>query len=221
MTQVSEAPNEPPEWLPMGVVVLEPQPYRRMVRTLREFEGWRCLWRVPISAALFIAVPLSLIAATVGAAAVAGDDFYLHTGIVAAIISVIGSAYLHPRLMRRQLHRKVIANRLWTWEQPNPDTHVRILVRDPDVDRAKRALRQAGFNPGPFMTRLGTTPADAPELNVQVGVEEPATHAQSSSDEDRIQRMANALDAARIRARIAGIDLPRRSRAEPREDISR
>lgn len=192
--------------------MLEPQPYRRMVRTLREFEGWRCLWRVPVSAALFIAVPVSLIAATVAAAAIAGDDFYLHTGIAAAIISVTGSAYLHPRLMRRQLHRKIIANRLWTWEQPNPETHVRILVREPDIDRAKRALRQAGFNPGPFMTPLGTTPADAPELNVQMGVEEPAAHLQSSSDEDRVRRMADALEGYRIRARIAGIDVPRPAR---------
>jgi hypothetical protein len=182
-----------------------------MVRTLREFEGWRSLWRVPVSGALFVAVPLGFVAVAVAAAAIAGDDFDFQTAIVAAVVAVIGSNYVIPRLARRQLHRKLVAERLWTWEKPNPGTHVRVLVRESDVDEAKRVLRRAGFNPGMLMTRLVSPPPDALDLDVQVGVEEPEAHPQSSSDDDRVRRMASALETAGLRARVAGIDVPRRA----------
>jgi hypothetical protein len=199
----------------VNAIIVQKQPYRRMVRTLREFEGWRCLWRVPTSAALFVAVPLFLIGITVAATAIAGDSFDVDPALVAAIVGVGGSSYVYPRLARRELHRKLIADRLWTWEKPNPATHVQILLRDADVDDAKRRLRRAGFNPGTFMTRVGSPPSDAPELEVQVGVEEPEAHIQSSSDEDQVRRMADALDTARIRARVAGVDVPRSEDAAP------
>jgi hypothetical protein len=188
---------------------MQPQSYRRMVHTLCEFESWRCLWRLPVSVALFAAVPLFLIGVAVAAGAVAGDDFDLKTGIAAAVLGVGGSTYLYPRLARRQFHRKLIADRLWTWEKPNPSTHVRILLRENDVDEAKRVLRRAGFNPGIFMTHLASDVLDAPDLNIQVGIDEPEARPQSSSDKERVDRIAGALNASGIRARVAGIDVPR------------
>lgn len=76
-----------------------------------------------------------------------------------------------------------------------------------------RTLRRAGFNPGVFMTRLGTAVPDAPDLNIRVGAEEPKAHPQSASCEDGARRIAAALDSAAIRARVGGIDLPRRAAA--------
>ena len=187
---------------------MQPQPHRRMIRTLREFEGWRCLWRVPASAALFAAVPLFLIGVSVGAMAIAGDDFDLDTGVVAAVVSVVGSTFLYPQLVRGQLHRRLIATRLATWESPNPATSVPLLIREPHIQAATHVLRRAGFNPGVTMLRLTATPTDARDLDVQLRVEEPAAHPQSSSDEDRVQRVAHALDVAGIRARVAGVDVP-------------
>ncbi|MEX2413029.1 MAG: hypothetical protein WD399_05185 [Thermoleophilaceae bacterium] len=179
-----------------------------MVRTLYEFEGWRCLWRIPASALLFVTVPLFLVGVMVAATTIDGDGSNFQRGIIAAVVAVGGGTYLYPRLNGRQLHRKVIADRLWTWEAPNPPTHIQIALRDIGVDRARHVLRRAGFNPGAFRTPLSAPPDDAPDLNVRVGVEEPAAHPQSSSDRDRAERMADALDAAGIRARIAGIDVP-------------
>jgi len=183
-----------------------------MVRTLREFEGWRSLWwRLPASTLGFVAVPVLAIGAGVLAAAISGDDFGVGRAVVAAVVATVASTYIYPRLSRRQLHRAVIANRLWTWEKPNPSTQVQVLVREPDKDDAKRALRRAGFNPGVFMARLSTPPADAQDLSFRIGVEEPEAHPQSSSDEERVRRIAHALDAAGIRARVAGHDVPSRA----------
>jgi hypothetical protein len=195
-----------------GAVVLQPQPYARMVRTLREFEGWRSLWwRIPASALAFIAVPVLAIGAGVLAAAISGDDFGVGRAVVAAVVATLASTYIHARLSRRQLHRTVVADPLWTWEKPNPATQVQVLVRECEVEDAKAVLRRTGFNPGVFMTRLSTPPADAQDLNVRVGVEEPEAHPQSSSDADRVRRMARALGDAGIRARVAGRDVPSRA----------
>ena len=191
----------------MGVVVVEKQPYRRMVRTLREFEGWRCLWRVPVSALLFVAVPVLLVAVTFAGTAIAGSDFNATTALIAAAVTVGGSTYVLPRLTDRELHRKLIADRLWTWEEPNPSTTVSVLLREADVDEAKRALRNAGFNPGIYMTTLSMPPDDAPALNVRVNVEEPRAHPQSVSDDDRVTRIGNALRRAALTARVGGLEV--------------
>jgi hypothetical protein len=181
-----------------------------MVRALREFEGWRCLWRVPASGLLYLAVPILFVGLAVSGAAISGNDFNVETAVIAAVVTVVGSTYVIPRLSRRQLHRKLIAERLWTWEKPNPATDVPVLIRELDVDEAKRVLRRAGFNPGPFMTKLGAPPDDARDLSVRFGVQEPEAHPQSASDEDRVRRVAEALSAVGIRARVAAVDVPGR-----------
>jgi hypothetical protein len=54
--------------------------------------------------------------------------------------------------------RGVIADRLWTWEKPNPRTEVHVLVASDDVSAARTALRRARFNPQVFGVRLGRRP---------------------------------------------------------------
>jgi hypothetical protein len=60
-------------------------------------------------------------------------------------------------------------------------------------------------------------PSDAPHLNYKINAHEPDAFPQSSSDEDRVQRLVRALTAARLDARVAGVDTDahRRSLTDP------
>ncbi len=171
------------------VLVSEPLPFWTMVARFRQFEGWRCLWRLPVAALAYAIVPLTFIGATVLAAYIAGDNFGLAT-----------------RLARWQLHRKIIANRFWTFEKPNPATEVPTLLRSPDVVAARAALCRARFNPLVCSVSVGSPPSDAPDLDVKVAVHEPQAWTQSASDDDRTRRMVGVLERAGIRAHVGGVD---------------
>jgi hypothetical protein len=75
---------------------------------------------------LYAFVPLFFIGATVLTAFIAGNDFNLETAIVAAVIGLGATGILGPRLARRRLHRRLIADRLWSFEKPNPPTEVQV-----------------------------------------------------------------------------------------------
>lgn len=187
-------------------IIVDEQPFWRMVVRLREFEGWRCLWRVPVAALLYAIVPLAFVGATVLAAYIAGDDFDFRTAVASAIVVVGATALLAPGLARRHFHRKVIADRLWTFEKPNPATQVFVLLRSADEQAARLALRRAKLNPQHYGLRFSLPPPDAPDLDHRLAVQEPAAWAQAVSDEDRIRRIAGVLTKAGIRARVGGID---------------
>jgi hypothetical protein len=185
--------------------------FRGSVTTLRAFEGVGCLWRVGAAIATYVVVRAVPIAAAIVIAVTAVDGRVLQATVSATIAIAFDEV---AKGMRARLPWEgLVVTRLATWEAPNPPTHVSILVGEADVDRAKRALREAGFNPGVFMTSIASPPPDAPELGIKVSVEEPEAHPQSSSDENREQRMADALDAVGVRARISMIDVPRRAAA--------
>jgi hypothetical protein len=57
------------------------------------------------------------------------------------------------------------------------------------------------------MLQLGTPPEDAPELRFRVAVQEPERWKRSSSDADRVKRIAEVLRKAGFRARVAGAEL--------------
>ncbi len=188
------------------VLVSEPLPFWTMVARFRQFEGWRCLWRLPVAALAYAIVPLTFIGATVLAAYIAGDNFGLATAIVSAAVVGVATALLVPRLARWQLHRKIIANRFWTFEKPNPATEVPTLLRSPDVVAARAALCRARFNPLVCSVSVGSPPSDAPDLDVKVAVHEPQAWTQSASDDDRTRRMVGVLERAGIRAHVGGVD---------------
>jgi len=176
-----------------------------MFGLLREFEGWRCLWRLPIAALVYAIVPLTFLGATVLAAYVAGDDFDLQRAILSAIVVVGATAFLAPRLARRELHRKIITRRLWTFRKPNPATEVHVLLRSPDAETARTALRRAKFNPYVDLS-LDTPPDDARDLDLKIAVHEPEAWPQSASDDDRTRRIVATLERAGIKARVGGVD---------------
>jgi hypothetical protein len=201
----------------VAAIVVEEQPFWRMVEKLREFEGARSLWRVPVAGLLRAAVPLALIAATVLGAFIARDGFNAYTAILSAIIVLAGTKWLAPLLARRFPWRGVIADRLWTWEKPNPRTEVHVLVAAKDTSAARTALRRAGFNPQVFGVRVGVPPESAPDLDYRLGIHEPEAWPQSDSDHDRNRRILAALREAGIRAYVGGVpSLPIPTDPEPR-----
>jgi hypothetical protein len=189
------------------MIVLSPQPYRRMVRVLREFEGWRCLWRLPLAAVMFLAVVLLPLGGTVAGIYI-GASLKLIAVVAGAAVS-LGSAGIASAMWRRRPWRGIVAHRLWTFEAPAPATEVPVLVRnDKDVDVVYKALRRAHFNPS-SMLHIGTPPDDAPDLRFRVTVQEPERWKQSSSDADRVKRIADVLRKAGSPSRVAGVDVLR------------
>jgi hypothetical protein len=186
------------------VVVLSPLPYRRMVRALREFEGWWCLWRLPVAAVMLLAVALLPLAGTVMGIYI-GASLKL-TAVVVGSAVTLGSGAIAAALWRRKPWRGIIARRLWTFEAPAPATEVQVLVCNEDVDVLCKRLRRAHFNPSSKLY-LGTPPDDAPELRFLVRIQEPARWKRSSSDADRVKRIADVLRKAGLRARVAGLDV--------------
>lgn len=178
-----------------------------MAARLRDFEGWRCLWRLPVAGILYAAVPLILLGATVAGAAIAGSEFNLRTAVVSAVVVLFGTGLVAPRLARRQLHRKIIAERLRSWQKPNPATEVQVLLPRANSEAARAALRRAGFNPGVYGLGLGSPPADAPDLDLKLAVQEPEAWPQSASDEDRTRRIVAVFRHAGLPARVGGVEV--------------
>ena len=177
-----------------------------MFARLQQFEQWRCWWRLPVAAFLYATVPLLSVVAVVLAAFIARGGFDLRTAVAAAVVVLVATSIVGPRLARRQFHRKVIADRLWRYERPNPATLAEVLIRAPDLEAARAALRSEKFNPGAHSASLGSPPPDAQDLNWRFGVCEPEAWPQSTSDEDRIRRIHAALGQAGILARVGGMD---------------
>jgi hypothetical protein len=120
--------------------------------------------------------------------------------IVGAAVSV-GSVGLAARIARRAPWRTIVAHRLRSYEQPNPTSFVELLLAVDDAPSAYPVLRRAHFNPT-YEAPVGQPPDDAPDLTARIGVYEPEAWVRSTSDEDRLRRIATALAAADIRARV-------------------
>lgn len=188
------------------VIVVREEPFWDMVGRLRQFEGWRCLWRLPVAAFAYVVGPLLLLGGTVLAAFIAGSDFDLRTAVVAALVASIVGVVLFPRFTQLRLHRKIVANRLWTFEKPNTPTEVPALLRSEDVEAARVVLRRAQFNPQAFGLSLAVPPDDASDLDYKIAVQEPEAWPQADSPEDRTERIVGVLRAAGLRARVGGVD---------------
>lgn len=183
--------------------------YREIVRTLWEFERWRCIGRLVASGVALLFAPVIFVALTVLAAYVAGDDFTLRAALIAAVIAG-GCAWFVPRLAGRQLHWQIIEKRRRLYQTPNTSTDTPVLVRSSDAHTARSALRRARFNPWGGGD-VPMPPSDAPHLNYKINAHEPDAFPQSVSDEDRVHRIVLALIAARLDARVAGVDTGARS----------
>jgi hypothetical protein len=178
--------------------------YWPSVRILRQYEGNKSLWRVPAGAVLFAAAPVVPLAGAFASIYVGANLEALHVALGVALATASSSAGEILRRRRDWFH--LVANRLWSFERPNPSTSVSVQIRESDRPAAQVALRGARFHPA---ATLLTGPAlpDAPDFTSQVRVEEPEAWATSFDDADRIDRIHAVLTAAGTRARVGGRDV--------------
>lgn len=203
----------------MPTVIVQRRPLRDAIRALRQFDGRGYLWRVPLALATYVAMRAIPIGAAVAIALVT-----VRGRVAEAILSAciaLGFEGLRNRLRVRLPWRAAIDNRLWSFEKPNPSTEVPIYLREDHVLVARTALRRGRFNPQVYGLRTGSPPQDARELTYKIGVHEPEAWPQSSSDRDRVRRMVEILKEARIRARVAGIDVFSDGTAATDQDFAR
>lgn len=194
-------------------IVVAQQPFWRMVRVLRDFEGWRCLWRVPIAGLLRVLPWVVGLAGGVGAIYIAANLEFVHVvvGVLAGAVSTTAATWL----ARREPWRSIIAGRLWTYERPEAVPETSVLVQPASLDRSVRALRRDKLNTARARA-ISAPPPNAPTLTTEIVVVEPSAWARSGSDADRIVRIAEILKGANVRARVAGRDVfPSTSEAVP------
>jgi hypothetical protein len=195
----------------------EHRPVLEMVRLLRAFEGQLAVQRIAIAGFAFCAINLLPFAGAIGGIYV-GANLKLGNVVAGAVLSV-GSGSLAIWLSRSSPWRAILAKRLSTYEDPNPTGFSELLTQHHKYADACYALRRARFAPL-YGARVGAPPDDAPELTTRIGVQEPAAWRQSTSDDDRLRRLASVLAAAGIRARVAGLDAFPDGRVEPRHEIA-
>jgi hypothetical protein len=181
----------------------EQRTLREMVWLLNEFEGWRYVWRVPVAAAAYASTGLLVLGAV--AAIYIGSDLKLYRVVLGAIVS-LGSTAAAALVARRKPWRAIFARRLWTYDAPSPRTRLEVLVKDKDSVTAWHVLRRSRFVPL-YGALLVVPPSDASDLNSRIGVQEPEAWMRSTSDEDRIRRIAEVFESAGIRARVSGRDV--------------
>jgi hypothetical protein len=177
-----------------------------MSRTLVEFEGKRCLWRVPWAWAILAVMRGLPVAGAVAVAVLAIDSKPLAAAVSAVVALAIDGV---GRKVRARLPwRAPVANRLATYEELNPASGVEIMLRSSDISPARSALRRARFNPQVYGRQVSVPPADAPAFDYVIAVHEPRAWMQSGSDYERTRRLVAILQDAAIPARVGGVDVP-------------
>lgn len=185
-------------------MAVQPTTLRADLRQLRQFEGGRALLRLPPALGLFFLPPAAVIGGAVFMTVTAAGGRVVATALTTTATLLLASAAAWIR--RRFPWRDPIARRLARYTEPNPSTHVEILLPGDDVDRALQALRRAKFNPT-FLRRTGNPPPDAPWLDYCLGVEEPAAVARSTNEADRLAGLRTVIARAGVTARVGGGDV--------------
>jgi hypothetical protein len=182
-----------------------PYSYREALGRLREFEGWRCLWRVVAGGALLALVPLLAIGGFVAGVYVAGDLHSLGRVVLGAIIALGPGQLLSLWIWQRRPWDRLVAERLWTYEKPDGPGDLNANIQPEDFLPASRALRRAKLCPCGG-THIPTSPPGAEGLTLKLIVGRPARWHPPDAPELHVQ-IRDCLRAAHIRARVGMEDI--------------
>lgn len=182
-----------------------PYSYRDALGRLRDYEGWRCLWRTAAGGLLLALVPLLAIGGFVVGVYIAGDLHSVARVVLGAIVALGPGQLLSLRIWQRRPWDKLITDRLWTYEKPDGPGDLNAIIRPEDFLAATKALRRAKLCPCGG-TRMPTAPPGAEGLTLKLFVGRPARWHPPDAPELHIQ-IRDCLRAAHIRARVAGEDV--------------
>jgi hypothetical protein len=107
--------------------------YRHMVDLQRQFEGWRCLWRVAVGGLLVTLVPALAIGGFVAGAYLAND---LHDPLRVALgaIVALGPGQLTAAyIWRRRPWRTLLEDRLLSYEHFDPPPDLNAMIRTAEL----------------------------------------------------------------------------------------
>jgi hypothetical protein len=179
--------------------------YRAALGRLREFEGWRCLWRVAAGGALLASVPLLAIGGFVAGVYVAGDLHSLGRVVLGAVIALGPGQLLSLYVWQRRPWDKLVAERLWTYEKPDGPGDLNAIIKPDDFLPAAKALRRAKLCPRGG-THMPTSPPGAEGLTLKLIVGRPVRWHPADAPELHVQ-IRDCLRAAQIRARVGREDI--------------
>jgi len=180
------------------------RPYRDALSLLRLYEGRRCLWRVVAGgASLLLLVVLSVAGIAAGGYLAGKLDRPLLVVLGAVIVLAVPA--LDSYLWRRQPWRRLVTDRLATYERNDGGVDLNACICLEDFVPASEALRRAKLYPEGG-TPMPQAPPDAPGLTLKLRVGRSAYWHREGSPE-LIDQMRDALRVAGIRARVGGVDI--------------
>ncbi len=191
-----------PVWPAVSVV---PYSYRDALGRLRDYEGWRCLWRVAAGSLLLATVPLLAVGGFVVGVYIAGDLHNFWRVLLGAVVALGPGQLLSLYIWQRRPWDKLVADRLWTYEELNGRGDLNAIIRPEDFLRATKALRRAKLCPCGG-THRPTAPPGAEGLTLKLFVGRPACWHPPDAPELHVQ-IRECLRAAHIRARVASEDV--------------
>jgi hypothetical protein len=185
--------------------VVAPYTYRSALDQLIEYEGQRCLWRVAAGAACLASVPLLAVGGVIASAYLAADLHEVLLVALGAAVAFVAGQFANGYVWPRRPWRRLLVDRLATYEQFDGPVDLNTFIRDSDFRAACRALRRAKLNPVGG-TSLPHPLDDAPELDLHLHVGRPSRWHPPGSPETYVL-VRDCLRAAGIRAQVAGEDL--------------
>jgi hypothetical protein len=193
-----------------------PRTFRQSVRALREYEGRRAFLAVPLALGIWTSQQAVPIAVAVVVAVMVVPSRVL-AAIVGTTVGLLLNA-LGARLASRQRWDSPVTDRLASFETYDVLTGVNVMLSEAQLDLARSALRRDHLVSVSWSRMI--PPPDIEDLTCKLNVYEPTARKRSPSAEHRSARVRSVLDAAGVRARVDGVDVPSRSIPDPGAAVS-